>query len=448
MTTEKNTNKDKSNLDTFSNMESEVRGYVRSFPTLFARAEGAFLYNDEENRYIDFLAGAGSLNYGHNDPDLKKALMDYMSNNGLVHGLDMASTAKKHFLETFHDVILKPREFEYKVQFTGPTGTNSVEAAFKLARKITGRSNIVSFTNGFHGVSLGSLAATGNSHFREVSGSALPDVSFMPYDGYMGEDVDTLDYLEKALEDKSSGLDDPAAIVVETVQGEGGINTASFSWLRRLERLCRKYDILLIVDDIQAGCGRTGTFFSFEPAGINPDIITLSKSLSGFGLPMSVVLMKPDMDAWEPGEHNGTFRGNNLAFVTATTALEKFWRTKDFAKGVLSKGAIIKARLEKLAARHSDHANEVRGRGMMRGIVMDDPEMASRIVQESFKRNLIIETSGPEDEVVKVLAPLSITDETLNEGLDILEEAMAAAVASAEAEAAKADAKDVMKTSK
>src|SRR5690554_3176048 len=193
MTTEKNTNKGK--LSTFSDMESEVRGYVRSFPTLFSRAEGAFLFNEEENRYIDFLAGAGSLNYGHNDPDLKKALMDYMANNGLVHGLDMASTAKKHFLQTFHDVILKPREFEYKVQFTGPTGTNAVEAAFKLARKITGRSNIVSFTNGFHGVSLGSLAATGNSHFREVSGSALPDVSFMPYDGYMGDDVDTLDYL-------------------------------------------------------------------------------------------------------------------------------------------------------------------------------------------------------------------------------------------------------------
>lgn len=450
MSTEKETKTGTENtgMKTFDNMESEVRGYVRSFPTLFTRAEGAWLFNEDGKRYVDFLSGAGSLNYGHNDQDLKKALMDYLENNGLVHGLDMASVAKKNFLETFHEIILKPREFEYKIQFTGPTGTNAVEAAFKLARKITGRSNIVSFTNGFHGVSLGSLAATGNAHFRDVSGSALPDVSFMPYDGYMGKEVDTLDYLEKALEDKSSGLDDPAAIVVETVQGEGGLNTASFAWLRRLERLCRKYDILLIVDDIQAGCGRTGTFFSFEPAGINPDIVTLSKSLSGFGLPMSIVLMKPELDAWEPGEHNGTFRGNNVAFVTAKAALEKFWKNQEFSRSVLSKGTIIKSRLEKMASRHSDHVVEVRGRGMMRGIVMEDPEMASQIVKESFKRNLIIETSGPEDEVVKVLSPLTITEETLHEGLDILEEAMAAAISRANAESVKAQSEDVMKTTK
>ncbi|MCL4693397.1 MAG: diaminobutyrate--2-oxoglutarate transaminase, partial [Candidatus Hydrogenedentes bacterium] len=353
-------------LETFERMESEVRGYCRSFPTVFTRAQGACLFDTEGKRYIDFLSGAGTLNYGHNNPAIKKDVVAYLEDDGLIHGLDMASQAKQTFLETFEEVILKPREFEYKVQFPGPTGTNAVEAAFKLARKVTGRSNIVSFTNGFHGVSLGSLAATGNSHFRDASGVSLPEITFMPYDGYLGADVDTLDYFERALEDRSSGLDHPAAVIVETVQGEGGLNAASFSWLRRLERICNDNGIILIVDDIQAGCGRTGTFFSFEGAGINPGIVTLSKSLSGFGLPMSIVLMRPNLDVWDPSEHNGTFRGNNLAFVSATSALNMYWRDDDFMLEIAKKGRHIRERLGEWLARHSKLFTEVRGRGMMR----------------------------------------------------------------------------------
>lgn len=408
-------------LETFQRLESEVRGYCRSFPTVFTRAQGACLFDTHGDRYIDFLSGAGTLNYGHNNPAIKKDVMAYLETDGLIHGLDMASRAKQIFLETFEEVILKPREFEYKVQFPGPTGTNAVEAAFKLARKATGRTNIVSFTNGFHGVSLGSLAATGNAHFRDASGISLPETTFMPYDGYLGDGVDTLDYFERALEDRSSGLDHPAAVVVETVQGEGGLNAASFAWLRRLERICDDNDIILIVDDIQAGCGRTGTFFSFEGAGINPGIVTLSKSLSGYGLPMSIVLMRPDLDVWDPSEHNGTFRGNNLAFVSATSALKKYWRSDDFMLEIAKKGRRIRERLGEWAARYPKLFTEVRGRGMMRGIVCDPPEAASDIGRHAFEKGLIIETSGAQGEVVKILAPLTIGEPTLEKGLDILE---------------------------
>src|SRR5690606_9412215 len=197
--------------------------------------------------------------------------------------------AKKAFLEAFERVILGPRGLLYKVQFPGPTGTNAVEAALKLARQVKGRSGVISFTNGFHGVSGGALAATGNAKFRDAAGIALGNTTFMPYDGYLGAGVDTTEYLERMIADRSSGVDHPAAVIVETVQGEGGVNVARFEWLRALERVCRRHDMLMIVDDIQVGCGRTGTFFSFEGAGISPDIVTLSKSISGFGLPMSLV---------------------------------------------------------------------------------------------------------------------------------------------------------------
>src|SRR5688572_5957892 len=264
------------NLKIFNRLESEVRGYIRTFPALFAKAQGSLLIGEDDSQYIDFFSGAGTLNYGHNNPLLKQAVLDYLDADGLVHGLDMATVAKRDFLETFERVILKPRGLSYKVQFPGPTGTNAVEAALKLARKVTKRTNIISFTNGFHGVSGGSLAATANSKFRDSAGFTLANITFMPYDGYMGTGVDTTTYLERMLTDKSSGVDTPAAVIVETIQAEGGVNVASFQWLRALEQVCRRHDMLLIVDDIQTGCGRTGTFFSFEGAGISPDIVTLS----------------------------------------------------------------------------------------------------------------------------------------------------------------------------
>ena len=316
----------------FEQLESEVRSYIRSFPVIFSTAKGAYLYDEQGNKYIDFFAGAGTLNYGHNNDMISKAMIEYISNDGILHGLDKATTAKKDFLNKILSVILEPRNLDYKIQFPGPTGTNSVETALKLARMVKGRSNIISFTNAFHGLTMGSMAVTGNSFYRDEAFINRVNVSFMPYDGYMGENVNTLDYLRRFLSDNSSGVDLPAAVIVETIQAEGGINVASNAWLQGLEQICRDFDILLIIDDIQVGNGRTGKFFSFEDAGINPDMITLSKSIGG-GLPLSLLFMRPELDQWKPGEHTGTFRGNNLAFIAATAALD-YWTNNDLTEAV------------------------------------------------------------------------------------------------------------------
>lgn len=413
-------------FEQFEQHESGIRSYCRSFPVVFKQARGAELITREGKSYIDFLAGAGTLNYGHNHPVLKKALIDYLENDGLTHGLDMYSDAKERFLETFHRVILEPRGLgDHVIQFSGPTGANSVEAALKLARKVTGRSNIISFTNGFHGCTIGALAATGNQHHRGAAGVPLAEVSRMPYANYFGKDVNTIAMMDKLLSDPSSGVDKPAAVIVEVVQGEGGLNTASAEWMRKLEKLCRKHDMLLIVDDIQAGCGRTGSFFSFEDMGIKPDIITLSKSLSGFGLPFAIVLFRRELDQWEPGEHNGTFRGNNHAFVTATAALEHFWTNDEFAKSVQAKGKLIKERMQKIVRKHGPDSLYVKGRGMMIGINCPDGDIAAAICREAFERGLVIETSGNHSQVVKCLCPLIISEEQIAKAMDILDAAFA-----------------------
>ena len=408
----------------FEQIESEVQSYARSFPRVFNRAKGEFLYDEDGNEYLDFLAGAGTLNYGHNNPLFKEKLLEYINSDGITHGLDLHTRAKGSFLEAFREKILKPRDMDYVMQFTGPTGTNAVEAALKLARNITGRENIISFTNGFHGVSLGALATTGNSHHRGAAGVSLNGSSRMPYDGYLGEGIDTTAYLDKVLSDSSSGIDLPAAAIVETVQGEGGINAASFEWLRNLEQVCRKHGVLLIIDDIQAGCGRTGHYFSFEEAGLKPDIITLSKSLGGYGLPFAVVLFKPELDQWKPGEHNGTFRGNNFAFVTAQAAIDHYWSDDTFSREILRKGRYVTKRLEAIVARYGEGNFTTRGRGMFQGINCVNGEIASSITSKAFEKGLIIETSGAEDHVVKFLCPLVISDTNLKRGIDIVEEAI------------------------
>lgn len=408
----------------FEEIESEVQSYARSFPRIFNRAKNEFVYDEDGNEYLDFLAGAGSLNYGHNNDHFKQALLKYIEDDGITQGLDLHTKAKQEFLETFNEKILKPRDMEYMVMFTGPTGTNAVEAALKIARKYTGRENIVSFTNGWHGQSLGALSVTGNAHHRGGAGVTLSGASRVPYDGYMGDDVDTTNYLDKVLSDSSSGVDKPAACIVETVQGEGGINAASIKWLQNLSEVCKKHDVLLIVDDIQAGCGRTGTFFSFEEAGIHPDIVTLSKSLSGYGLPFAVVLMKPDVDQWSPGEHNGTFRGNNHAFVTAKAAIDHYWSDDKFAKDVQRKGQYIADRVDQIVEKYGEGNFSSHGRGMFRGINCVSGDLASQITHKAFLKGLIIETSGTDDHVVKFLCPLILSDESLKKGIDILEEAI------------------------
>jgi diaminobutyrate-2-oxoglutarate transaminase len=411
-----------------------VRTYCRSFPTVFTRAQGATIYDRDGREYLDFFAGAGALNYGHNHPALRDRLIEYLQGAGIAHALDMATEAKCALLEVFESQILRPRDMHYKLMFPGPTGANAVEAALKLARKVTGRTHIVSFTNAFHGMTLGALATTGNAGKRAAGGVPLNHVLRAPYDGYFGAGVNTLEQLEALLADHSSGLEAPAAFLVETVQGEGGINVASASWLRGLADLARKNGALLIVDDIQVGCGRTGGFFSFEQAGIAPDIVCLSKSLSGFGLPLALVLLQPSIDVWKPGEHNGTFRGNNLAFVTARAALELFWADDHLSEEIMTKSQIARARLERIA---EAHAGTVRGRGMILGLSFDDTTIAQRASRVAFEHGLVIETAGADDQVLKLLPPLTLTCEELERGLDIIANAVATAHAAPRREVAK-----------
>lgn len=404
----------------FEEMESEVRGYVRAFPSVFDVAKGAYLYDEQGNEYIDFFAGAGTLNYGHNNPHISEALIEYLQRDGIVHALDKATVAKKNFLQKFHDTILAPRNLEYKIQFTGPTGTNAVETALKLARMVKRRSNIIAFTNGYHGLTMGALAVTGNDFYRDESYGARNNADSVPFDGYFGPEINTIDYLRRFLSDKSSGIDLPAAVIVETVQGEGGINVASAEWLRELAQLCHEYDILLIIDDIQMGNGRTGTFFSFEEAGIKPDMVTVSKSIGG-GLPMAILLMKPELDQWQPGEHTGTFRGNNLAFVAATQALT-YWENDDFADSIKYKGAIMEEELGKIAEKYSDDLDiELRGRGMVWGLDFDRNNFANQVSRAAFENRVVIELAGADDNVVKFLPALIIEEETLREGIQIID---------------------------
>jgi diaminobutyrate-2-oxoglutarate transaminase len=417
-------------LDVFDRRESEVRGYVRSFPTVFDRATGSTLIDADGREYLDFFAGAGVLNYGHNNPAFTRALIEYLERDGIIHGLDMATSAKGAFIETFERLVLEPRGLDHKMQFTGPTGANAVEAALKVARLATGRSTVVAFTNAFHGLSLGALAATGNSHYRTSAGVGLDDVVRLPYDDYLGADVDTLDLLEKMLDDPGSGVELPAAVIVEAVQGEGGINVASAAWLQRLREITAARGILLILDEIQAGVGRTGAFFAFEESGIVPDIITVSKSISGSGLPMSLVLLRPEVDVWKPGAHTGTFRGNNLAFVSARVALETYWASTAFTDGVSTKSRMLRAELERIAADHADQGFVVRGRGLMFGLACDsDRTLAARISAEAFRRGLVIETSGAHDEVLKFLPALTISEDDLGRGLAIVRESLDAVLA-------------------
>jgi diaminobutyrate-2-oxoglutarate transaminase len=406
----------------FDQLESKVRGYVRSFPVIFKTSKNAILVDESGNEYIDFFAGAGTLNYGHNNERITSAIIEYLQNEGVVHSLDMATSAKKRFLSKFSETILEPRNLEYKVQFTGPTGTNAVESALKLARMIKGRSNIVAFTNAFHGLTMGSLSVTGNNFYRDEAHISRSNVSFLPYDSYMGPDFNTIDYFRKLLEDNSSGLDLPSAVIVETIQAEGGVNVASTHWLRDLAQLCHEFDILFIVDDIQVGNGRCGDFFSFEESGIKPDMVTLSKAIGG-GLPLALLLIRSDLDQWKPGEHTGTFRGNNLAFVASYEALH-YWDNMELGNSVKHKFEVMRKSIEKIGENYPELNADVRGRGMIFGLEVPERGLASQISERCFEKGLVIELAGADDQVIKFLPPLVIDEETLLKGISIVDQSI------------------------
>src|SRR5215469_2266411 len=408
----------------FERRESSVRSYCRTWPKVFDRAAGSWLYDEDGGAYLDFFTGASALNYGHNNPVLKRALLDYLASDRVIHSLDMHTVAKREFLTAFDELILQPRQLNYRVQFPGPAGTNAVEAALKLARKVTGRTEVIAFTGAFHGMTLGALAVTGSQFHRDGAGVPLPHAIGVPFGCRLDAGDSGSPGIEHLLRDSAAALADVAAVIVETVQGEGGINVASPGWLSELGQLCQRHGIVLIVDDVQMGCGRTGPFFSFESAGITPDIVCLSKSISGYGLPLALTLIRPDLDIWKPGEHNGTFRGINPAFVTGTAALRAYWSDGSLARGALAKGERIMAAVAATADRVPGTPVLVRGRGLACGLAFADGDLAGKVSAKAFERGLLVETAGPSDEVIKLLPPLTVTDTEIDQGLALLADAV------------------------
>ena len=413
------------NTRPFELYESEVRSYCRHFPAVFAKAKGCFVFDENGKRYIDFFCGAGALNYGHNNDHIKKDVLDYLEGDGLMHALDLYTVPKRQFISTFEERILKPRGLDYRIQFTGPTGTNANEAALKLARKVTGRTNVFALMGAFHGMTLGSLALTTDASHRKGSGVPLSNVTFVPSPG-MFPGLDTIDYMRRLIEDDHSGADLPAALFVETLQAEGGINVMPSEWLKAAYDLCKEHGMLFIVDDIQVGCCRTGDFFSFERAGIRPDIVTMSKSIGGYGFPLALALIKPEYDIWAPAEHNGTFRGNQLAFVAANAGLN-FMLDNEVEKHVKEMETVahdyIAEEILPLDARLA-----VRGKGLIWGIDcsgIPSEGFAGRVLDRCFGKDLIIESCGRGGNIVKIMPPLVIEKDLLLEGLGIIKGSLA-----------------------
>ena len=408
----------------FESYESEVRSYCRHFPTVFTKAKGAKFYDEDGREYIDFFCGAGAVNYGHNNPEIKQKLIDYLNSDGVMHALDMYTVPKREFIATFEEKVLQPRGLEYKIQFPGPTGTNANEAALKLARKYTGRQNVFAFMGAFHGMRLGSLALTTDKGSRKGAGVPLNNVTFIPAP-YMFPELDTIAYMQRLLDDDHSGIEKPAAVFLETIQAEGGIHVFSVEFLQALREFCTKNDILMVVDDVQVGCCRSGTFFSFERAGIQPDIVTMSKSIGGYGLPLAVTLIKPSIDVWTPGEHNGTFRGNQLAFVAAKGGLE-YMLSHKVEEQVQKKSALIKEFLEKEVI-SQDSRLQLRGIGMIWGVEFENIPivgLADRVIEQCFSHGLIIEGAGRKNSVVKLMPPLVISEEDLLAGMQIIKQSV------------------------
>lgn len=412
-----------SDTSIFEQLESGVRYYCRQTPNLFSTARGAKVWDAAGNEFIDFLSGCGSLNLGHNHPVIKRALIEYIERDGIGNALDFHTEAKQRFMQGFSDILLRPRKLAHVLQFTGPTGANCVEAALKLARKFTGRRAVAAFTNAFHGMSMGALAATGSLNARRGLEGLIDGIVRLPYDGYRGAGIEDLERFAEMVADPSGGMEPVAAIIVETVQGEGGLNVASVSWLRKLREIASRIGALLIVDDVQAGCGRTGTFFSFERAGIVPDIVCLSKSISGIGMPMALLLVLPEFDIWAPGEHNGTFRGNSIAFVAAACATAQ-WSDRSLEDGIRARTTLLDAWLNQTAISCSEIVEQKRGVGMMAGLKFRDPAIAASVAEDARRRRLLIETCGPRDEVIKIFAPLNIEQALFTDGLTRLREAI------------------------
>ncbi|MBX8802565.1 diaminobutyrate--2-oxoglutarate transaminase family protein [Ochrobactrum sp. MR28] len=411
--------------------ESNARSYPRRFPIAVQSASGCTLTDSDGKTYIDCLAGAGTLAIGHNHPEVLDTLRNVLNSGLPLHMLDLATPLKDNFVTDLMDTLPAGLNGEAKIQFCSPSGSDAIEAAIKLAKTVTGRSDIISFRGAYHGMSQGSLSLMGSLAPKAAIGALLPGSHFFPYPysyrcpfGRGGTETTRLaiDYLERALRDPEGGINRPAAIILEVIQGEGGVIEAPAEWLQAVRRLTTELGILLIIDEVQTGAGRTGTFYAFEKSGVVPDIIALSKAIGG-GLPLAVIIYHEKLDLWEPGAHAGTFRGNQLAMAAGSKTLEIIERDHLTSHAAII-GAELKASLQHIAAQ-TPYIGDVRGCGLMLGLEIVDPhgvpdqlghhphgpEIASLVQREAFYRGLIVETGGRHSSVLRLLPPLTITRE-------------------------------------
>jgi diaminobutyrate-2-oxoglutarate transaminase len=415
--------------------ESNARVYGRHLPIAVEEASGSFVRDVDGNVFIDFLAGAGVLSLGHGHPELVEVATEQLRR--FCHGLDLPTPAKDAFTTAQLSMLPEPMRDRMRVHFCGPTGANAVDAALKLCKTATGRGEVVAFSGGFHGTTHAAMAVTGNVATKAPVANLVPGVHVFPYshcaDCPLGLIRDTcttncMGLLERALRDPNGGILRPAAVLVEMVQGEGGVIPADVDFVRRVRELTRELDVPLVVDEVQTGCGRTGTWFAFEQYGIEPDVIIASKALSGIGQPVSIILYDERLDVWAPGAHTGTFRGNQVAFATGARAVE-IVRRDDVLGNVRARSAQIRRRFDVL--RNHPWVRDVRGRGLMWGIELADPvtgawagELASRVQARALRRGLIVELGGRDDCVVRLLPPLNVTAEVADIACDILVEAI------------------------
>jgi len=415
--------------------ESNARTYPRHFPFAVAEASGSYIRDLDGNVFIDFLAGAGVLSLGHNHPELVAAATEQMGI--FTHGLDMPTPAKDAFTEAQLSMLPATMRDRMKIQFCGPTGANAVDAALKLCKTATGRGGVVSFQGGFHGSSHAAMAMTGNVGQKRPIANGMPGVSFFPFSSCsrcpLALDPETcqtncVSFLERALRDPNGGLELPAAVIMEMVQGEGGVIPARREFVQRVRQLTRELGIPLIVDEVQTGCGRTGSWFAFEQYDIEPDVIVASKALSGMGLPVAIVIYAEELDTWAPGAHTGTFRGNQLAFAAGSKTIEIIQRD-DVLGNVRARGEQIADRLSELAGHPG--VLEIRGRGLMWGIELVAPgdgrtvsELAEEVQARALRSGLIVELGGRDDCVVRMLPPLNVTAEVVDIALSILLQAI------------------------
>lgn len=428
-------------IDRQNKTESNARSYPRKFPFALKHAKGSWVEDVEGNSYLDFLCGAGTLALGHNDDDVNKAMIELISSDAPLHTLDLTTPVKDEFVQTVLSLLPEGLKENARIQFCSPSGTDATDAAIKLCKTATGRDSIIAFSGAYHGMGHGAMALTGNLNAKTKVHGLMPNVQFMPYpNSYrcpfgLGGSAGTkaaCTYFEKTLKDPESGITKPAAVILEPIQGEGGVIPAPVEFLQTVRRVTKELDIPMIVDEIQCGCGRSGKFFAFEYADIVPDVILTSKAIGG-SQPLAIVIYNKDLDAWQPGAHAGTFRGNQLAMKAGTVLIKKV-SSPAFLKEVQEKGNMAKERFEKLKE-EVKIIGDVRGKGLMLGVEFVDPhgildqmgslpvsgEIAALVQKKCFENKLVMEKGGRNGSVMRCLCALNITKQDLSLGLDIFE---------------------------